>query len=168
MNKTRPQPTTTKGQTLIEVIFAATITAVVLVAVVHSLSLSIKASRKSSDQTLSTRYAQEGVEWFRQQRDRVGWFAFTTWLPVGMTTYCTPTLPDLNGPSFSPFTAGVCSGSQYIPGTNFERFLTITPVNQDANPDPEAVDIIVTVEWWEGTQQFQSRLTSSLEEWNPL
>ena len=167
MNKTRPQPTTTKGQTLIEVIFAATITAVVLVAVVHSLSLSVKASRKSSDQTLSTRYAQEGVEWFRQQRDRVGWFAFTTWLPPAITTYCANTLPDLNGASFSPFTAGSCPGT-YIAGTNFERLFTITPINQDLDPNFEAVDIIVTVQWWEGAQQFQSRLTSSLEEWNPL
>src|SRR5690348_13885888 len=66
------------GQSLIEVMFATAVVALVLIAVLSSIILSLRNARFALEQTKATGYAQATLEWLRQQRDIVGWGVFST------------------------------------------------------------------------------------------
>ncbi len=82
------------GQTLVEVTFATAVISLVLVALLSTVIQSLRNARVSLEQTKSTQYAQEVVEWLRSVRDREGWGQFYGNLAsVGADlTYCLPTI----------------------------------------------------------------------------
>ncbi|HLC83619.1 MAG TPA: hypothetical protein VJI69_07300 [Bacteroidia bacterium] len=62
-------PFTSSGQSLFEVIIALGITALVLVGVISLSTVSVRNSGFARNDAVATKYAQEGLEWLREQRD---------------------------------------------------------------------------------------------------
>lgn len=166
MIRKKNKKTLSSGQTMIEMVVATGMVALVLVAIVSGIALSIRNSRFSKNKALATRYAQEAVEKFRNYRDEVGWQPFLEEVLEGNSSvvYCMPSMPAsaIEVPTFT----GACSG-QKIPNaagdTEFTRgvqALTQTQVNPN-----DAVEITVTVSWIEGSKTHNVTLSSRLNNW---
>lgn len=157
---------TMSGQTMIEMVVATGMVALVLVAIVSGIALSIRNSRFSKNKALATRYAHEAVEKFRNYRDEVGWQPFIEEVLGGLTEvdFCLPTMP-ASAAEVANFT-GVC-GSEKIANTlgstEFVRGAHVTVQNQ-SNPN-DTVEMTVTVTWVEGSKVHSSELVSRLNSW---
>jgi type II secretory pathway pseudopilin PulG len=125
------------GQSILEILFATAVVALVLVAVLSTIIASLRNSRTSLEQTRATNYANEALEWFRKERDTLGWAAFSQPGPgVGATqTYCFATYP--SGIELINTVAGVCESTQTIPDSVFRREVLISRLTPD--------DLTVTV-----------------------
>jgi type II secretory pathway pseudopilin PulG len=112
------------GQTLIEVTFATAVVSMVLVALLSSVIQSLRNARLSLEQTKSTQYAQEVLEWLRGTRDREGWGLFYGHLAsVGADiTYCLPAVASTSADLIA-LSTGACGEGEVIPDTNFSREL---------------------------------------------
>jgi len=62
------------GFTLVELLVALTLVMIVIVAVVGLASVSIKTSYRAKGGTEAKRYAEEAMEWLRQEKDQLGFF----------------------------------------------------------------------------------------------
>lgn len=115
------------GQSLIEVSFATGVVSLVLVAVLSSVIQSVQNSRVAIEQTRSTNFAQEGLEWTRAQRDTSGWGLFYSALSTrqgagSSIIYCVPSLPDTLTALVAQ-ASGECADDNVIAGTGFRREL---------------------------------------------
>lgn len=131
--------TNKNGFSLIEVLIFVTILGVFFVAAVSITTFNLKNLKIQEHKILATRYADEGIEWLKQNKED-DWTAFVNYDLSAGTYYCLNTLDWL--------TPGNCDES-YPLGTPsfFKRELLITnsgsPVNQ--------VKTDLTVYWKEGT-----------------
>jgi hypothetical protein len=110
------------GQSFFEVVVALAITALVLVAIVVPATVAIRNSSFARNKSLSTRHAQETVEWLRGQRD-ADWESFA--MRALTPTWCLPTL------DWAQASVGNCSSGNTIGDTLFSRevaFATISSV----------------------------------------
>lgn len=64
-----------RGQSLVEVLVAASVGVLILTALVIATTHSIKGSRFSRDQAVASQLAQEKIEELRNRRDEEGWQA---------------------------------------------------------------------------------------------
>lgn len=154
------------GQTMIEMVVATGMVALVLVAIVSGIALSIRNSRFSKNKALAIRYAHEAVEKFRNYRDEVGWEPFIEEVLEGSTDvdFCLPTMPTsaIEVPNFT----GACAGEKItntLGSTEFVRGAHLTVQNQ-SNPN-DTVEMTVTVTWLEGSKTHSSVLVSRLNSW---
>lgn len=133
-----------KGQTLFEVVAIVAIVAILVTSIVSVVAVSVRNSRFSKTQAEASRWAQEGMEWVRQQRD-------TNWSEFSQKSgdYC---MQNLN------WTPGRCAETATIANTSFVRNVTITPSGADYQ-----VDVIVS--WKDSNGSHQSRLTTVLTNW---
>lgn len=114
------------GQSLVEVAFATMVVSMVLVALLSSIIQSMRNSRVALEQTKSNEYAEETLEWLRQERDAQGWGVFHSALSsVGTNlTYCVATI---SADLFEMLQAGTgaCDEEEVIPDTLYTRELDI-------------------------------------------
>lgn len=150
-----------RGQTLIEILIALAVVVLVLVAVVSRVVESVRNANFARNQLLATRFAQEGIEWTRSQRDRLGWFGFVSALDNDPVTYCILDL--FSNPLLEDLTDGSCAGT--IPGTVFGREILI---DYEDLPSPELdyVDVRVTVSWQDQIGDHTSELSTRLSQWH--
>lgn len=110
------------GQSLIEVTFATAVISLVLVALLSTVIQSLRNARVSLEQTKSTQYAQEVVEWLRSLRDREGWgVLYGNLVAVGPDlTYCLPTIATTSA-DLAALEQGDCADDEVIPDTQYSR-----------------------------------------------
>lgn len=130
------------GQSLVEVLVAVGIVSLVLVAIVAGVTLAIKNASFSRNQTSATRYAQEAMEWLRNQRDQ-DWNAFV----LRSGPFC------LNSLSWK---TGTCSS--FSLGNIFKREAVLS------GSDPR-IEVKVTVSWQDAGGTHQSELVSYFTKW---
>ncbi|MBI2029446.1 hypothetical protein HYT02_03460 [Candidatus Gottesmanbacteria bacterium] len=134
------------GQSIIEVIIAVGIVALVLVALVTAVTVSIKNSTFSKNKSIANKYINEGIEAVRSIRD-------TSWTTLYSES------GQVNGLLSS---AGVWnfSGASDIPATGFTRTVDVScPNNQTCN-------ITVTVTWISGGQNHSSSASTVFTKWS--
>lgn len=148
------------GQTLIEILIAVAVVMLVLVAIVSRVVDAVANANFARNQVMATRFAQEGIEWTRSQRDRLGWAGFVTALDGDPVTYCVLDLA--SNPQLEAMTPGVCSGT--ISGTLFSREVEIDFTDV---PDPEGdfVRVEVRVVWQDRIGTHASTLGTILSRW---
>lgn len=119
------------GQSLIEVTFAIAVVSLVLVTLSSSVISSVQNSRVALEQTRSTQYAQEALEWFRGQRDAIGWGPFHSALDARgpQLLYCLPSIPADFATLMSDSQEAACPEEDVIPSTNFSRRVEINVVS---------------------------------------
>ncbi|MBU1322439.1 hypothetical protein KKE48_03345 [Patescibacteria group bacterium] len=133
------------GQSLIEVVVAVGMIALLLTAVLALISLSVKNSRLAKDRTIAVGLAQQGVELMRTYRD----YSFT----------------DLSGQAdgsvynlaenwtVGPLLISPCLTKNIY--TYYTRCVKLSP----------GIEVIVTVDWQEGSQNFQTVQSTNLSLW---
>lgn len=131
------------GQTLVEVLMVSGLVVMVLTTIVAGVVVSTRNSAFGRDQATGTRIAQEGLEWIRSERDRLGWTAFHSHIGGGSQTFC---LNDtVTGTYFDDLSAGACGAGDVIPrsNVNFMREATFTEITGS----PAGYEVVVQVDW---------------------
>lgn len=148
------------GQTIIEVIIATGIVALVMTALVAGMTLSIKNNAIARYKTLGTQLAQEGIELFRRERNLLGWEQFASTLDTqGDGQYCLNSIPD--SASFSSLTPGDCGTDQIAKtAVSFQRTADI-----DVSPSLDEITVTIRVSWLDGAQDRQAFVTQVFREW---
>ena len=122
-----------KGFSLVEVLVFVTVLGLFFVAAISVTTFNLKSMKIQEHKILAVRYAEEVVEWVRQEKED-DWTTFITRDSTGPTTYCLNDYPDWS-------TASTCNN--YNLGTMYKRELLIrnsgSPVSQ--------VETTVTVSW---------------------
>lgn len=123
------------GISLIEVVAAMAIAVLIITGLVFTAGEAIKNAQFSKNQALATKYAEEGMDKIRSERDRAAdWTTFK----ANCLTYNLGTVP-------VPFTRTI----------NCE----------EVGGDTEKRKITVTVTWTDSSGSHQSQLTSFLSNW---
>lgn len=138
----RKQLSSQSGQTIIEVLIASVVVAMVLTAVAAALTVSVRNTAQSRFQEIARSRAQSGLELYRRERTALGWQAFRNTLTDGV--YCINTLP-ANSTQFTALSHGACSTGETVIGNNFTREARVT------TNGPDEVRIDITSGWVDGT-----------------
>lgn len=138
------------GQSLIEVVVAVGMMALLLTAVLALISLSVKNSRLAKDRTMAVGLAQQGVELMRTYREYLNW---STFLAKAGTNY------DL--PENWTVVTGLSNG---CPTDNniYDYYLRCVILTQSGGGE---VAVQVTVSWVEGSQTYQTVQSTNLSLW---
>jgi len=136
------------GQSLIELLVALTLIMLVVVAVVGLAAVSIKTSYFAKRETAAKRYAEEAMEWLREQKKN-DWttFLFTKSTTAGQT-YCFNLSPVTSWPS-----VGACSGATL--GGIYKREATLLRSSDNKN-----VTVTVIVSWSDSSGTHDTKLVS--------
>lgn len=146
-------PARKNGQSLIEVVAAMAIAVLIITGLVFTAGEAIKNAQFSKNQALATKYAEEGMDWVRSQRDRATvWADFFAHVPSTVNTSNTFCLNSLS------WTSGSC-GASYTLGNLFKREAILT------NRAADKVEVQITVAWIDSSGSHQSQLTSFLSNW---
>lgn len=137
------------GQSMFEVVLALAVIALVVVGVVVLSVYSVRNTTFSKNKTLAGRYAQEALEWLKDERNTDP-ASFRTHILT--TTYCLDALAWTN--------IGSCLSDEVIMDTTFLREVTFASTSQN-NSKGESVIIVnakVVVSWTDaqGTHEVQS------------
>ena len=131
-----------RGQSLYEVVFALGIVSLVLVAAIALSTTGVRNASFARNNSLATKYAQEGTEFLRQQRD-INWLNFRN--QTG-----TRAMGRLVWPP-----GGSC---QITEAPTFCRQITMTA-------STDTVDAIVEVSWTDGQGTHRVRSATSYTRW---
>jgi prepilin-type N-terminal cleavage/methylation domain-containing protein len=86
-----------KGSTLIEIVIVSFVVTIALVALTNLTMISVSRNRQSKEAAVATKLAQEGIEWFKGQRNNMGYEQFSTYFisAAPNETFCVDTSSDL-------------------------------------------------------------------------
>jgi len=149
-----------KGSSLIEIVVATGVMALVLTAIVSGLTLSLKTNAESEYRSQAVKRAQEAIEVFRRERTLLGWDVFFGSLSNG-GVYCLQTLP---APK-SGFTLGACTEEQgiVIAGVDFYREVEVTI--DESDPNNPLIQVSVTMRWNSGNGERDVTLLQVFRRW---
>lgn len=155
----KQQSISQRGQSIIEVIFATVVVALVLVAVLSTILASLRNSRTSLEQTRATKHAEEVLEWIRQNRTALGWAVVTNGIANtgDSDTYCLTQVPS-DWASLSSY-GGVCERTDVILNSPFRRELTLTRTSETE------FEAEVTLTWPGKTGDVTTTLQSIFARW---
>lgn len=142
------------GQSLMEVIIALAVTAIILTGIVALTSKSVSTSTYSKNKSHANRYASETMEYVRTQKEQLGWTNFKSVITSpDPDVWCMKTLE---------FTAsGACptDDTGKIPGTIFQRTLEVK------NVQAKNVEIEVKVVWTDEKGTHETFTISAISDW---
>lgn len=142
------------GQSLYEVMFAIAVAAIILTGIVSLSTASIRNSAFSRNNALATHYAQEAVEWLRQERD-IDWDVIYALSSSGSgSRYC---LSELS----SGLAGGSCSSTEVIPNTIFRREVVL--IIQGAGSNEFQAEI--SVEWTDANGVHEVKTITKYTNW---
>jgi type II secretory pathway pseudopilin PulG len=82
------------GQTIVEIVIAIGVVGLVMTTVVGAITVSLRNTSRAKAKALATKYTQEGIEYFRTQRNLLGWESFLEVLQQRKgANFCMATLP---------------------------------------------------------------------------
>lgn len=136
-----------RGQSLFELVIAFGIAVLITTSLVKLVTISVKNSTFAKNQALSTRYAQEGMEWVRAERDK-DWNTLLT--KSSSPTWCLNTLA-------WAAVAGNC-GSNTMSGGLFTRTLGLSTSSGVITAD-------VKVTWIEDGITHSANVSSQFTDW---
>ncbi len=154
-NMKRPRLRFSPGQTIVEVLIAVAVMALVLTAVAAVLSMSVKNSAETRFKAVATQKAQQAVEVYRRERKVLGWTNFIA--NVGNGTYCLNELPT-NSDEFKALANGACGEGIAEAGTEFTREALVS------QPAANVVRVVVTVSWQDGNRTRSVVVTQQLQD----
>lgn len=137
-----------QGNTIIEVLIAATIISIAVLAAIGLSNRTQKATDYSRDLNQATTFNIEAIDWLRNMRHTMGWATLIDTLQndAGINTsvsYCLATLP-ADATSFASI-ASTTTCTTVIGSTPFTRRMNIT-----WNGTPPTSINIVTITAWDG------------------
>ena len=134
-----------KGQTILEVVIAAALISVAIIAALSLSNTTAKETTYSRDFNRATQYNTEAVDWIRSMRDSLGWPSLVDTLtsdsPLSVV-YCLDSLVTTTA-EFIALSNASCGAGEYITGTIFIREITIDL----ASAATGEVGVSVTTSW---------------------
>ena len=127
------------GQSLIEVLVALSLAVLAISALVSVTMTSVKNAQFSKNQIQAEKYAQEGMEWVRLQKEKNTWAVFSD---TTVKTFCINSLPT----DWITKNIGLC-GASIITGTIFSRELDLSQTTGCPPSTPNPINVKVTVKW---------------------
>lgn len=143
-----------QGQSLMEVIIALAVTAIILTGIVSLTSKSVSTSTYSKNKSQANRYAGEAMEYVRTQKEHLGWSNFKTII--------TSPDPDIWCMKALEFTSsGVCPSDDTgkISGTIFQRTLEVKNVSN------KTMEIEIKVIWSDEKGTHETYTVSAISDW---
>lgn len=151
-----------RGSSIIEVLIAATLISISIIAALSLSSFSQKQTDFSRDLNKATFYNTQSIDWLRNMRTMLGWGSFVNELDLdtaGSTLlYCLNSLPTTVA-QYAALTPSAGCDTAYITGTPFQREMKFTLVGSPVT----SVSVSVTTYW-----QLRARSTTTettLTEW---
>ncbi|MFC1627386.1 hypothetical protein ACFL18_02440 [Patescibacteria group bacterium] len=139
------------GQSLVEVLVAVGAMSLLMVALLSLVALSMRNSRLAKDRTQAVALAQEGVELIRAYRD----YSWTEIAAVsGVSNYDLP-----KNWIVEDGLSAACDLDNFTIYSFYRRCVQITP------EDATTLEIVVTVDWQEGSREHQATQTTKLSLW---
>lgn len=112
------------GQSIIEVLIATAVVAVLLVSLLILGTNSLKATTYARNLNQATAYSNQVGDWLRNMKESVGWGIFSTTIledtATSTVTYCLSTLP-ADATEFRALANQPCTSTDTIPQTIFTR-----------------------------------------------
>ncbi len=142
-----------RGMSLLEVIMALAVLAIVLTAIVSLTSKSITTSTLSKNKTLANRYASEAIEYFRKEKEFIGWSNFKNAITTGGGKWCMVDLTLSINSECDP-----ANSSHFISSTIFQR-------TAYASVTGKSVDIGIKVKWTDEKGTHESYTVSAISDW---
>ncbi|MEN8253101.1 MAG: hypothetical protein ABFQ62_01855 [Patescibacteria group bacterium] len=146
------------GASLIEVLVATTVVALVLTSIAASMTMSLKTSSESKYRSFANFYSQEAMEFFKRERVKMGWADFQATLLSFSPNICLMDLPAdlLDIASFS----SSCEGKdEEFVNNEFTRTVSIRSEAADK------IVLTVTVNWYDGNDQKELSLDGVFKEY---
>lgn len=145
-----------RASTLVEVLVAVTIIALVLTAVSAMISMSIKLASSNEQNQLALQKAQEGLEFFRKERLINSWYSFSTPLIDG-AVYCLSSLPEEVASISAQL--GICGDADVLEAAkyNFKREATINFSGSNS------LTVQVDLDWTDGNKAKNLSLEQSFD-----
>ena len=153
-----------KGQTILEILVATSVVAVLLVGLLSLGNHSLKSSTYAKNLNQATEFSNQLADWFRNIKHEIGWGAFKEILEEdasGTTlTYCFNNIPATTT-EFRNLENASCVTDSYIPNTRFWR---------EANIDLSSINdgsIIININtYWQNNITHQTNVQIKLTQWN--
>ena len=151
-----------QGIGLIEAIVAVAIIGVGMMAVLIAMAPYARVQNLSQLQQKATRYSSEGLEFFRKERDRLGWAEFYSKLST--TTYCLPSTA--SSIVVTALANGTCTASNAsVTGDTVFLRTAVTTKSTDAS-GMDQVLVKVKTQWTDTNNLTQfSEQSVILKEW---
>lgn len=148
-----PNTTYHLGQSLLEVILALAILAVIITGIVSLTSTSVNTSTYSKNVSQANRYADEVIEYIRKEKEFRGWSDFNSNITVSGGVWCMPDLALMTNEACDPLET-----TDFISGTIFQRTLTATSAGN-------SIDIDVKVTWTDDKGTHETRSSTTIANW---
>lgn len=147
-------PTSQAGQSVIEVLVATAVVAVIMTGIAVGLTLSVRNTSEAKLRAYASVQAQQVMEVFRRERVINGWATFHDTLATG--DYCFNALPS----SLSGFSAlsGECETGVSAQGTEFKHDVGVT-----VGTNSVLVDVVVS--WTDGTRAPSVTISQEFREY---
>lgn len=132
--------------------------------VVAAMSVSLHSAVISQSKGLATKYTQEGIEYFRAQKNLMGWETFWETIQAGgsSSTYCLAELPYTPNGGLESVPNRACLSTEFVDNTTVyqrEAEVTLGPVNGE-----DTVTVTVVTTWPDGGQTAQSMATVQFQQ----
>lgn len=155
-----------KGTSIIEIVIAAALISVAIVASLSLANYSQKQNNYARGLAEATKYTTQAADWIRTQKISLGWSTIASKASADATadiaTYCLNDLPtSASGTDFTDIVNGDCAESSYIIGTLFKRKMTINTSSQGSG----VLKITIIVSWNENVAR-QATIETELSQWN--
>lgn len=145
-----------KASTLIEILVAVSIIALVLTSVGAMITMSIRLADGNEQQQLALQKAEEALEFFRKERSINSWHSFSTPLEDG-ESYCINSLPT----SVASMSAqlGTCGETEFLEAAKypFQREALVQFNNE------ESVKIVIGVAWQNSSKDKSLSIEQNFE-----
>ncbi len=153
------------GTSIIEVVIAAALISVAIISALSLANYSQKQNAYARDLAEATKYASQGADWIRAERNALGWSTLYSKVQTdqagNLATYCVNELPSTTANTdFLDLTTGECSPMSYIPGTRYTREITVDTTDAGLG----TLKILITVAWME-TLERQATIELELTQW---
>ncbi|MBW7955914.1 hypothetical protein H3C66_04235 [Patescibacteria group bacterium] len=155
------------GQTIVEVIIATGVVGLVMTAVVAVVTVSVRNASRAKAKALGTKYTQEGIEYFRAQKNLMGWESFVGAIQEGGSTptYCLATLPYTQNGGLENLPNRPCQASEFVDSNDlYQRSANVT---LGVLGGQDAVTVTVTTTWEDGDRMTESTATVEFQQSQP-
>jgi Tfp pilus assembly protein PilV len=149
-------PASEAGVSIIEIVIATGVVAFVMTATLAVISVSLRTTVLSQNKSLATKYTQEGVEYFRAQRNLMGWEGFIDTIEAG-TLFCLNQLTYTATGGLEQVPARACTQNEFVDSKN--RFKREAQVTYAEVAGEGIVTVLVQVTWNDSGKVITSEAT---------